>query len=244
MRPEEKVEIQLWQWLQVEQKNIKVYFNRKNKLNCKVFTTKGINMKPDLIICFFDTFKGKQYIAIEVKDGGTNRNIFDAYKIFSTYYKNFVQGKTKYFIDNEEVKINHFVVGTQFSLYGKIFFDDNIIVDNIDKGQNDVWRKMSAKNKTLPRCEYEKTRNYLRSLWSMFREFRNKNTQEVKPSLGILESDILLNFHPTELKVQSGMKGKPIISIMQWKDWLKKPQWQQSIIKLYSDNEDDKQTGH
>ena len=236
LKPEEKVEIILWDWLKKE-KNVEVYFNRKNKLGWKKFTTKGrSNEKPDLVVNFLNKFSGKEYIAIEVKDGGTNRNIFDSFKIFNTYYKNYVENKTKYFIDNQEIKINHFVVATQFSKLGKIFYDDTELIDNINKGQNDDWRNMSAKSKTLPRCEYEKTRNFLRSLWSLFRPFRNKNKQIVKPSLGILISDIVINFHPKELEIQSGMIGKPLLEIMRYKDWGKKHQWQQNIIRLFKND--------
>ncbi len=232
IKPEEKVEFELWDWLN-KFEGIEIYFNRKNKLGWKKFTTKGkSNEKPDFVVCFLNEYSGKQYIAIEVKDGVFSRNIFDSFKIFNTYYKNYIEGKTKYYIDKKEIKIKHFVVASQFSKVAKLFFDDEKIMDNIDKGENDVWRNMSAENKTLPRCEYEKTRNFLRALWALFREFRNKNKQDIKPSLGILISDIVMNFHPKELEIQSGMIGKPILLLMQYKDWLKKPQWAQNIIKI------------
>ena len=231
IKPEEKVEIKLWDWLN-KFEGIEIYFNRKNKLNAPTFTTKGIKGKPDFIISFLNKFSGKEYIAIEIKDGNKSRNIFDSFKILNKYYINYVEDKTKYFIENKVIKLNHFVVASQFSKLGKLFFDDTKIIDNIDKGENDVWRNMSAKNKTLPRCEYEKTRNFLRQFWALFRPFRNENKDIIKPSLGILVSDIIMNFHPEELKIQSGMIGKPVIEIMQWKDWLKKPQWAQNIIKI------------
>ena len=228
MKPEEEVEIILWDWLKTRSENVQeVYFNRRNKLNWKVFTTSELNKKPDLIVKISEGF-----IAIEVKNGGVNRNIFNSFKILNIYYKNFTNGKTKYFIDNKEIKIDYFVVATQFSRFGKIFYDDTKIIDNIDKGQNDAWRKMSAKSKTLPRCEYEKTRNFLRMLWSLFRDFRNKNDSNIKPGLGILISDIIIDFSPQELKIKSGMIGKPMIEIINWKYWLKKPQWGQNIIKI------------
>jgi len=232
IKPEEKVEIELWDWL-TKFEGIEVYFNRKNKLGWKKFTTKGKSIeKPDFVVSYFNEFNGKEYIAIEVKDGRTSKNIFDSFKIFNTYYKNYIEGKTKYFINNQEIKIKHFVVASQFSKVAKLFFDDNEITDNINSGENDVWRSMSAKNKTLPRCEYNKTRDFLRGLWALFRLFRNKNKDIIKPSLGILVSDIITTFHPEELKIQSGMIGKPVIEIMQWKPWLKKSQWAQNTIKI------------
>ena len=156
----------------------------------------------------------------------------DSFKIFNTYYKNYIEGKTKYYIDKKEIKIKHFVVASQFSKVAKLFFDDEVIIDNIGKGENKVWRNITVNSKIIPRCEYQKTRQFLRQIWAFFRDFRNKNKQDIKPSLGILISDIVMDFHPKELKIQSGMIGKPVIEIMQWKDWLKKPQWQQNMIKI------------
>ncbi len=232
IRPEEKVELMLWDWLKQDE-DVEVYFNRKNKLGWKKFNVKGKSKeKPDLIVKFFNKFKGIQYIAIEVKDGGTNRNVLDAYKIFSKYYLNYIKGKTDYLIDGNKIVMNHFIVATQFSPFGKIMFDDTNIVDNINKGNNDAWRRMSAQNKTLPRCEFEKTRSYTRSLWAMLREFRNKNKFILKPSLGVLVSDVLTNFSPDELRIQSGMKGKPMLEVMGWKDWGLKHQWQQNITNI------------
>jgi len=98
---------------------------------------------------------------------------------------------------------------------------------------------MSAQSKTLPRCEYERTRDFLRNLWSdfsSFREIRKKNKEQWRnlPALGILTSDILKDFHPTELKIQSGMKGKPMLQTMRFCDWSKNKQWRQiiSILKM------------
>ena len=96
---------------------------------------------------------------------------------------------------------------------------------------------MSVKSKTLPRCEYLRTRDFLRNLWSDFREFRDKrkkNGESFKniPSLGILTSDIIKNFHPSELKIQSGMKGDPMLLTMRYLDWIKKPQWIQDYIYI------------
>jgi len=240
IKPEEAVELKLWDWLEpYPGREVQFYFNRKNKLDWQTFNTKGKGGKPDVIISFINKFKGKQHIAVEVKDGNTNRNIFDAYKIFNTYYLNYINRKTKYFIDNQEIKIDYFIVATQFSPYGKLFLNDKRIIDNINKGENDIWRSMSAKNKTLPRCEYENTRNYLRSLWGMFREWRKKNETLLKPGLGILESDILKIFSPQELKIQSGMKGKPLISVMSYRyiTKKKKSQWMQTLIKIGEEDE-------
>lgn len=233
IKPEEKVEIILWDWLKTKGENIvKIYFNRKNILNCKTFKVIGTKgSKPDLLFSFKD-FNKTRFVAIEIKDGDTNRNVFDSNKIFSKYYLDYIKNKAKYYILDKKIKIDFFVVATQYSIFGKLIKEDNRIIDNIDKGQNDKWRSMSAKSKTLPRCEYTRTSDFLRNLWANFREWRNKNECKNFPALGILTSDILKNFHPTELKIQSGMKGKPMLLTMRYIDWMKKPQWMQNYIYI------------
>ena len=233
-KPEERVELILWDWLQVENK-CKVYFNRKNPVLCdtfKVIGTKG--SKPDFLFSF-DDFNKKRFVAVEIKDGDINKNVFNSNKIFNKYYLDYINDKAKYYIEEKKIKIDFFVVATQYSILGKLIKDDQDIVDNINKGQNDDWRHMSAQSKTLPRCEYERTRDFLRNLWSdfsSFREIRKKNKEQWRnlPALGILTSDILKDFHPTELKIQSGMKGNPMLQTMRFCDWSKNKQWRQNYI--------------
>ncbi len=234
IKPETKVEIILWDWFKATHgQNVKeVYFNKKNLINNKIFKVKGIQEKPDMIISFRGYFNKLNYLAIEIKDAIKDRNVFDSGKIFGKYYLNYVDRKTKYFIEDKEIKIDHFAVATQFSKYGRLFLEDNNVVDNFIRPKNDVAKKMFFKSLTLPRCEYRRTRDELRQMWSRFKEYRTKIELKIKPSLGIIESDILMNFHPEELKKQSGMVGKPILSCMMYKDWIKKPEWKQVILEI------------
>ena len=235
MMEEEKVEIELNKWLRIHGRNIvEIYFNRKNKIDAPIFkikAQKGYYKKPDIIISYIDFFKKLSYCCVEVKDGTIAKNVFDSSKIFSIYYKNYLEGKTKYFINDKEINISDFVVTTQFSKFGKLIEKDTQIIDNANSSENDIWREMSVKNKTLPRCEYQRTRDFLRHIWADFRKYREKNKLKFAPSLGIIESNILMKFSPEELKFQSGMIGKPIISTMGYKTWGKN-QWQQKIINL------------
>ena len=234
MKPEEKVELILWDWLRTEGE---VYFNRKNMLNCKTFKVIGTKgSKPDFLFSFKD-FNKIRFVAIEIKEGDTNKNVFNSNKILSKYYLDYVEGKAKYYISDKKIDIDFFVVATQYSIFGKLIKEDNQIVDNIDKGQNDIWRKMSVESKTLPRCEYLRTRDFLRNLWSDFssiRKVREKNKEQYKnvPALGILTSDILKDFHPTILKTEYGMKGKPMLLTMRYINWIQKPKWQQNYIYI------------
>jgi hypothetical protein len=65
LKPEEKAEIILWDWLR-EYGNI--YFNRKNKVCAEIFSVRGkIKEIPDFV---FETvvFGKKEYFAIEIKE--------------------------------------------------------------------------------------------------------------------------------------------------------------------------------
>lgn len=189
MKPEEKAELILWDWLKTKStKVIEVYFNRVNLLNAPVFNTKGLNKKPDLIIKF-DRGYGIQYCAVEVKSSDQSKNIHDARKIMD-YYKNYIYKKTKYFINNEEIILSHFVIASENSPKGYLFFDEKTIITNESSG--DSWRVTNAKYKLEPTKEYSLSSMWLRRLWADFRNFR-KEIKEEKfvnlPSLGIIMSN-------------------------------------------------------
>ena len=213
IKPEEKVEIILWDWLKTKSKFVEeVYFNRVNKLNAPVFTTKGINKKPDLIIKINRGY-GIKFIAIEVKSSEQSKNIHDAQKILD-YYKKYITKKTKYYINNLEIKINHFVVATENSPKGFLFKDETIVIDNTKS--NDIWRKTNSKYQLEPQKEYSLTSMFVRSLWANFRFFRKENDNlnlTEKPSLGILMS----NFAEEDFS--------PYLMIMNYNDYLKKIKW-------------------
>lgn len=219
---EENVEEILWAWLKTKGKDIEIFFNRKNIINSPIFHTKGSSKKVDFILSF-NNFNKKSYVAIEIKNGDRFKNIADSCKILETYYKNYLNKKTKYIIDKKEIKIDFFIVASQYSQFSKLIKDDNIVVDNINKG-NDEWAKMSAQSKTLPRCEYQRTRDFLRKLWASFATFRKdyKLKGKIAPALGILISDITKEFLPIELKIQSGMIGKPMLLTMKFNEKTKK----------------------
>lgn len=228
MKPEEQTEIELWDWFKTYSNNIvEIYFNRVNQLGCKVFKVKGESKeKPDFVIAF-DIGYGLKYIAIEIKTGLIYKDVCDSSKIFSVYYQNYISGKTEYFIDDSKIEINHFCIATSFSKYGKLFKDyDNKVNDNAKPNENEVWRMLAFNNHIIPRYEFQRTKDFLRRLWSDFRMFRKKNIMKIKPSLGIIVSDNLIKFTQEELEGQFGMIGKPLIISMIYKDYKNKPQWQ------------------
>lgn len=185
MKPEERAEILIYDWLITKNKKIKkIYFNRTNAINAPTFHTKGLNKKPDFLIEFFEY--GKQnFIAVEIKVGDDYKTVVDGKKIID-YYKNYVEKKTIYYIDNKEIKINHFALATQNSPKGYLFTDDGEIVDNSickDKHRNNCveWGM-------LPRYEYQRTMDLVRSLWSEFRRLRVDLGKGQFPSIGVLMS--------------------------------------------------------
>lgn len=216
MKNEEKTEIILWDWLIKNKQYIKeIYFNRVNQLDCKTFTTKGINEKPDFVICLDRGF-GVEYMAVEIKPINSSRAIHDAGKILM-YYENYITNKTKYFIDGNEIKINHFAVATENSPNGKLFAEDDFLITNTDS--TDDWRKTNAKLKHIPEQEYQRTSDFQRRLWSEWRGLKRRIKQNKNlPSIGIIISN-------------PNKDNNPYLFTMIWKDWLDK-KWGQRFYRL------------
>ncbi len=220
IKPEEEVELKLWDWLKTKSKYVKdVYFNRKNILNSPVFTTTGVNKKPDFVIKINRGFK-EEYIAVEIKDNKKSKQVYDAGKILHTYYNNYIKGLTKYFINNKEIKINHFTIATQDSINGHIFKKEQEIkiIDNLKNTDNDQWRKTLALYKLEPRFEYHYTSGFVRNLFNQFKDFRKENNLKESggPSIGILMSDI---------NGEGIIITDPHLFIMNYNSHLKKPKW-------------------
>jgi hypothetical protein len=213
IKPEEKAEIILWDWLKTKSQFVEeVYFNRINKLNSPVFTTKGINKKPDLIIKIDRGF-GVEFIAVEVKTG-SDRNIHDSGKIL-VYYENYVDESTKYYIDHNKIKINHFCVASLNSINGCLFGSNEWISNELKSG--DTYRQQSQKFGFLPKWETQRTSDFQRRLWAEWRNLKKKLNLERKelPSIGVLLS--------------KKDTPNPYIFIM-W--WTKKNKWGQRWWKL------------
>lgn len=178
MKPEEKVELILWDWLKVKSKYIKeIYFNRVNKLNALTFQTKGINKKPDFIIKYLNKF-----IAIEIKDQEKSKNVLDAGKILDVYYYNYIKNKTKYLIDNQEIEIFGFVVATGNSKKGFLFKDEEL---KLAKDSSNKSKRYVASIGLIPKIEGDKSHVFVRDLWARHNRIDESNK---KPLLGIVIS--------------------------------------------------------
>ncbi len=213
MKPESRVELILWDWLTTKSRYVEeIYFNRKNELNWKTFRIEGNQKKPDFVVKFNRGY-GIQYIAIEIKMATTAKSVLDAGKILD-YYENYYLNKTRYFIKDKEIKINHFVIATQNSLKGHLFnYEKEILSNSCGK---DKWRKTNSKLGLEPLYEYKETSGFQRFLWNQFKRLREKLKIVNAPSLGILHA---------EIKYNGFTKGLPFLFIMNYNSHLKKKKW-------------------
>ena len=170
INPEEGAEIILWDWLKTKASIIDgIYFNRKNKINEKIFTVSGIKEKPDFILKINDGY-GIKFYAVEIKDCSKSINVLAGNKIMR-YFKNYASEKTKYIIDGKETKINGFLLATQNSPKG-FLFDNEYIVDNLSD-PNKKSKCVAAKYKIIPQKEGNRTFEFIRTIWNVYNEFRN-----------------------------------------------------------------------
>ena len=133
IKPETQAEIILSSWLQSH--GVQIWYNRKIKElnNQNIFKTQGeSNKKPDMVI--YSQFL-KEYGAIEIKSGITNKDVYDASKIIK-YQREYKERKTKYYIDEKEININFFIVATRHSINGHLFEKETKITPDDEK-----WHK-------------------------------------------------------------------------------------------------------
>ncbi len=172
MRPEEQAEIILWDWLKTKGKFIeKIYFNRKNLLNWGTFRVVGDTKIPDFIIKINDGYKTKYY-AIEVKPSNNSKDILKASKILYSYSKNYLKQKTEYFIGEEKLELNGFLIATDKSPEGHLFKKESWI-DNTLKEEGESKYNAAVKYKLIPKKEGNRTFEFVRFLWQIYGEFRN-----------------------------------------------------------------------
>lgn len=212
---EADVEIVLWDWLKTKGETIReIYFNRKNKLDWKIFKVKGLQEKPDLVIEIDNGYEIKYY-AIEVKHGENSLGILKSSKIIE-YCRNYVNKKTEYYIDDKLISIKGFLIATKNSLKGHIFENENLI-DNWSDTESKSKYVASMKYKIIPRFEGSRTFEFIRTLWCFYDKIRNDTIERC--DLGILIADVNENFVPK-------------IMITSYKDYLLKPKWGQRWCRI------------
>lgn len=230
MNPEREVEIKLWDWFKTKSNDVKeVYFNSENEINAPVFRVEGEQKKPNLIIEIFNKYGNKkEFIAVEVKDGTKSIEVIKGRKIYDIYLLNYIKGKTKYFIGNEEIKINHFAVATQYSINGRLMKNETL-------EWNERVRGASWGNKNVFRFEYNRTKENHGSTLASYSEYRkNKKLYGViLPSLGVIVSDVLRIFDFEELRRMPDAVGKPIFQCIRYnKNNFKNGGFKQCLMKI------------
>jgi len=185
MKPEERAEIILWDWfMTAKDKDIQeIYFNRENSLGWKKFKVQGESKEiPDFIIKINDGYKIKYY-AIEIKPCEKSKDILRATKILDIYLKNYLENKTKYFIEDKEISLNGFLIATDKSPEGHLFKKEEWI-DNTLKDGGESKFNAATKYKIIPLKEGSRTFEFIRTLWEMYSKFRND--YEKKLDVGII----------------------------------------------------------
>lgn len=186
MKPEEKAEIIIWDWLKTQSQNIiEIYFNRKNKLNWKTFKVKGLQYKPDFIIHINKGY-GDKFIALEIKPCEKSIDILKGSKIMDLYFKNYIEKKTEYYIEEKKIKIDFFLIGTENSKIGYLFKQENVI-DNLSEPSKKS-KHYATKIEIIPRFEGSRTFEYIRFLWNEYSKIRNNYDEKV--GLGILTTNL------------------------------------------------------
>jgi len=154
-----------------------------------IFKTIGSTKKPDII---FKKPFCEEYIAIELKNSIKSINVRMGTKIID-YYDDYVTSKTKYIIDEKEIEIKHFLIGTQFSPEGHLFKEEFGFKNNLT---GNTGKSFAANNNIIPTFEYNLTHNFIRQLWQdWIRKGKDKTA-----GVGVLLSDSLNELTDNEFK--------------------------------------------
>jgi len=165
LKKESKAEIILYSWFL--EHGIKPYLNRIDKkisqlFKYDIFKTDNPK-KPDMII--YSPIMG--YCAIEIKSDENSRDIRGSCKIID-YHNDYINNVINYFINNEKIDIKQFLIATNNSPKGKLFLQESI-EDNmgLNKKSGSIY---AAKNKIIPRYEYVRTSEFVRTLWASWKD--------------------------------------------------------------------------
>jgi hypothetical protein len=98
------------------------------------------------------------------------------------YWKLYSTGGTQYFIDEEQVRPKYFLVGTQYSPWGRLFDSDEVLKPV------DASRARAINYGLIPQSEYTQTFNFVRHLWATWRDEYERTPGY---AVGVLLSDLL-----------------------------------------------------
>jgi len=178
VKSEEQAKILLADWLQ--RNGNEVWWEQKNRYGYDVFRVLGTSgSKPDLL---FRNKHIRHFYAIEVKSGDKSKGILSASKIID-YYSDFVSGKAKYYVNGDLIGPLHFLVATSYSIENRIFKNDTLITE----AEKSDGRKLAISYGMVPKEEYHRTSDYVRSLWE---EWRRRKIRTKPHGIGILLAEI------------------------------------------------------
>jgi len=189
LKPEEKAEIILYNWLRPKVKEI--YFNRKNIINAPTFKTKSETREiPDLIIAT----KEGQYIVVEVKPSKDTYKVTEGkYQLIDQYFKPYLENKLKFYIEDKEIDISSFVLATDLASQGRLCRPSTkeVLLDNIE---DELERNKIAcvlDYKTMPRYEYKCDHDLVRDMFKNTNQYLKKNKGNVVnfTGIGVLYAD-------------------------------------------------------
>lgn len=189
---ETRTEIQLFEWL--INKEVCVYFNRKISLLGNTFTFKTSSKeKPDLILY---SRRLNKYIAVEVKSAQEKSDLFDSNKIIN-YQQDYKNKQTKYYIEGKEIEIAYFIIATENSKEGRLFYESEIVYPN------KTFQKVLIETKQEPPREFRRTKDFLRgNIWAAWRNKKTFTREPNDPGIGILTSSFLNNDEWCNPKIQ------------------------------------------
>ena len=110
----------------------------------------------------------------------------------------------KYYIEDKEIKINHFIIATENSPKGYLFWNETLI-DNLFDVENKS-KIYVTKAGIIPKYEGSRTFEFIRTLWNIYGDVRNNYTEKL--GVGILIADVEDSFKPKMMVTSYNIKNK------------------------------------
>jgi hypothetical protein len=165
----------------------RVLQDKKNENENPLFHVTGKSTKkPDLI----GILPNGYVIAQEVKSGDESREL-GVYSKLVTYYQNYNNGDTLYFDENDNpILINFFVIGTYYSLEGRLRPIEYLHMDSPRGSSKHGWTRLDAVDYgCCPKIEYNTTFDITRQgIWF---NIDNEKNRGFNTGIGTLLSTVL-----------------------------------------------------
>lgn len=190
---ERKAQREIADWIS-EAANAEVYWAEDPPKEYDRFSFTGTGGRPDLLAVSDRT------TVVEMKDGTDSAGVYDAMADIHEYWRSYEFGNTTVQTDETSVKVDAFVVTTQFSTDGHLFKQDPEDTAPAGDDREKGFRKTYSDNETWneglrPQYEYARTeaipRIMWRYAWSEAENRQNVSRENINTGLGVLLSDTL-----------------------------------------------------